>query len=100
MHSRSEWIVHSSIEETIDAFLDDKKDIFCQKLSPGKAVHMRAIPGDGTFDYVTSNTGKTTTILSPFGNSPSVVTTNENGGGRRGGRKGKNTRGKRNGDDL
>ena len=50
LHSRSKWIFHPNVKDSIDAYLEGEPSD-AQLLSPGKAIAVASIPGEGMFEY-------------------------------------------------
>lgn len=110
MHSRTQWIVHPSVETAIDSFLDHDQEIYCHQLTPGLATSMIAVPTDGSFNYVGANHHhaapfgngwnvggniSNSAVPSPFGTSSGLakMTDQYDGGSQKGGGKKKVNRG-------
>ncbi|KAL7550800.1 hypothetical protein ACHAWF_014018 [Thalassiosira exigua] len=50
LHSRSKWIFHSNVKDAVDSYVEGEPSDALM-LTPGKAVAVASIPGEGVFDY-------------------------------------------------
>lgn len=50
LHSRSQWVFHPNVKDAVDSYLEGEPSD-AQLLSPGRAIAVASIPGEGTFEY-------------------------------------------------
>jgi len=50
LHSRSKWIYHENIKNSVDAYLENEH-CHALRLQPGKAIKTTCVPGEGVFNY-------------------------------------------------
>mmetsp|Transcript_25995 Transcript_25995/g.54886 ORF Transcript_25995/g.54886 Transcript_25995/m.54886 type:complete len:506 (-) Transcript_25995:365-1882(-) len=53
LHSRSRWIFHPNVKDAVDSYVEGEPSDALM-LSPGKAVSVGSIPGEGVFEYCTA----------------------------------------------
>ena len=50
LHSRSRWIFHPNVKDAVDSYVEGEPSD-AQMLTPGKAISVASIPGEGIFEY-------------------------------------------------